>query len=175
MPVRVMICKLLLRMTFFLALLAQFSFLFIEISINAEPAIRFLLTVLSGSFPKIIEIFQSARQKNIEARKIFDRYKKIMAIQSVWRGNLTLRVIVGQFRHLRVSSVRHFPVYGVSGHRLSFRCQYWATETKMMLTNNVYSANFVRGHLIETKKEIKEDGESNKERKREINKENERK
>ena len=44
----------------------------------------------------------------------------------------------------------------------------------MMLTNNVhnlYSANFVRGHLIETKKEIKEDGESNKERKREINKE----
>ena len=41
----------------------------------------------------------------------------------------------------------------------------------MMLTNNVHSANFVRGHLIETKKEIKEDGESNKERKREINKE----
>ena len=83
MPVRVMICKLLLRMTFILALLAQFSFLFIEISINAEPAIRFLLTVLSGSFPKIIEIFQSAGQKNIEARKIFDRYKKIMAIQTV--------------------------------------------------------------------------------------------
>lgn len=83
MPVRVMICKLLLRMTFFLALLAQFFFFSIETSINAEPAIRFLLTVLSGLFPKMIEIFQSARQKNIEARKIFDRYKKIMTVKTV--------------------------------------------------------------------------------------------
>ena len=58
-------------MTFFLALLAQFFFFSIKTSINAEPAKRFLLTVLSGSFPKMIEIFQSAGQKNIEARKNF--------------------------------------------------------------------------------------------------------
>ena len=69
MPVRVMICKLLLRMTFFLALLAQFFFFSIETSINAEPAIRFLLTVLSGSFPKMIEIFQFARQKILKLVK----------------------------------------------------------------------------------------------------------
>ena len=50
--------------------------------VNIEP-IRFLLTVLSGLFPKMIEIFQSARQKNIEARKIFDRYKKIMTVKTV--------------------------------------------------------------------------------------------
>ena len=78
MPVRVMICKL----SFFLALLAQFFFFSIKTSINAEPAKRFLLTVLSGSLPKIIEIFQSARQKNIEARKIFHRYKKIMTVKT---------------------------------------------------------------------------------------------
>ena len=69
MPVRVMICKLLLRMTFFLALLAQFFFFSIETSINAEPAIRFLLTVLSGSFPKMIKIFQFARQKILKLVK----------------------------------------------------------------------------------------------------------
>lgn len=69
-------------MTFFLALLAQFFFFSIETSINSEPAKRFLLTVLSGSLPKIIEIFQSARQKNIEARKIFHRYKKIMTVKT---------------------------------------------------------------------------------------------
>ena len=69
MPVRVMICKLLLRMTFFLALLAQFFFFSIETSINAEPAIRFLLTVLSGSFPKMIKIFQFARQKMLKLVK----------------------------------------------------------------------------------------------------------
>ena len=69
MPIRVMICKLLLRMTFFLALLAQFFFFSIETSINAEPAIRFLLTVLSGSFPKMIKIFQFARQKILKLVK----------------------------------------------------------------------------------------------------------
>ena len=51
-------------------------------AVPAVPAVRFLLTILSGSLPKIIEIFQSARQKNIEALKIFHRYKKIMTVKT---------------------------------------------------------------------------------------------
>lgn len=68
-PIRVIVCKLLLRMTSFHGFVS-FVFFSIENSINAEPAVRFLLTVLSVSLPKIIEIFQSAEQKNIKARKL---------------------------------------------------------------------------------------------------------
>ena len=80
-PIRVMIYKLLLRMTFSLGFVSL-VFFSIENSMNAVPAVRFLLTILSGSLPKIIEIFQSARQKNIEALKIFHRYKKIMTVKT---------------------------------------------------------------------------------------------
>lgn len=68
-------------MTFSLGFVS-FVFFSIENSMNAVPVVRFLLTILSGSLPKIIEIFQSVRQKNIEARKIFHRYKKIMTVKT---------------------------------------------------------------------------------------------
>ena len=56
-------------MTFFLGFVS-FVFFSIENSNNAEPTVRFFITVLSVSSPEIIEIFQSAKQKNIKARKL---------------------------------------------------------------------------------------------------------
>ena len=66
MPIRVSVCTLLLRVTFILAFVFLVFTLIAENTVSSTPATRALLVFLSGSFPKIIDIFNDGGQKSIE-------------------------------------------------------------------------------------------------------------
>ena len=72
MPVRVSVCTLFLRVTLILAFVLLVFSLIAENHISATPATRALLIFLSGSLPKIIDIFNGG-QKNIESIAIEEK------------------------------------------------------------------------------------------------------
>lgn len=89
MPIRKMICIMLLEMIFFLGFVI-FFFLSIENSVNVKPAIKLLPTLLNGPLANIIKIFNSSRHKDTEAaalkekiKKTVDGYNKSMTVPTV--------------------------------------------------------------------------------------------